>query len=76
MSGFETLIYEKKDGIANVSLNRPEALNVYNVQMRDDLYEVLGAIKDDEEVRVAILKGSGDKAFCAGADLASRRLFG
>ena len=69
MSGFETMIYEKKDGIANVSLNRPEALNVYNVQMRDDLYEVLGAIKDDEEVRVAILKGSGDKAFCAGADL-------
>jgi enoyl-CoA hydratase len=69
MSGFETLVYEKKDGIANVSLNRPQALNVYNVQMRDDLYEVLGAIRDDDEVRVAILKGAGDKAFCAGADL-------
>lgn len=69
MSGFETLIYEKKDGIATVSLNRPEALNVYNIQMRDDLYEVLGAIRDDDEVRVGILKGAGDKAFCAGADL-------
>jgi enoyl-CoA hydratase len=69
MSTFETLIYEKKDGIAHVSLNRPEALNVYNIQMRDDLYEVLGAIRDDDEVRVGIFKGAGEKAFCAGADL-------
>lgn len=69
MGGFKTLIYEKKDHIAYVTLNRPQALNVYNIQMRDDLYEVLGAIKDDSEVRVVILKGAGDKAFCAGADL-------
>jgi enoyl-CoA hydratase len=69
MSGFETLIYEKKNGIAQVILNRPEALNAYNIQMRDDLYEVLTAIRDDDEVRVVILKGAGDKAFCAGADL-------
>ena len=52
-----------------LALNRPQALNVYNIQMRDDLYEVLGAIKDDPDVRVAIFKGAGDKAFCAGADL-------
>ena len=69
MSGFKTLIYEKKDHIAYVTLNRPEALNVYNIQMRDDLYEVLGAINDDSEVRVVIFKGAGEKAFCAGADL-------
>jgi Enoyl-CoA hydratase/carnithine racemase len=37
--------------------------------MRDELCQVLGAIKDDSEVRVTILKGAGDKAFCAGADL-------
>ena len=69
MNGFETLIYEKNDHIGHVTLNRPEALNVYNVQMRNDLYEVLGAIKDDPDVRVAIFKGAGEKAFCAGADL-------
>jgi enoyl-CoA hydratase len=69
MSGFNTLIYEKSDRIAYVTLNRPQALNVYNIQMRDDLYEVLTAIKDDSEVRVAIFKGAGEKAFCAGADL-------
>ena len=69
MSGFKTLIYEKGDGIAYVALNRPEAVNAYNIQMRDDLYEVLLSIRDDDEVRVGILKGAGEKAFCAGADL-------
>jgi enoyl-CoA hydratase/carnithine racemase len=69
LSGFKTLIYKKKDHIAYVTLNRPGILNVYNIQMRDDLYEVLGAIKDDSEVRVVIFKGAGEKAFCAGADL-------
>jgi enoyl-CoA hydratase len=69
MNDFKTLIYEKKDSIAYVTLNRPEALNAYNAQMRDDLYEVLGAIRDDDEVRVGIVKGTGEKAFCVGADL-------
>jgi len=69
MSGFPTVIYEKRDTIAYVTLNRPQFLNAYNIQMRDDLYQVLGGIRDDSEVRVAILKGTGEKAFCAGADL-------
>ena len=69
MNGFKTLIYEKRDGIAYVTLNRPQVLNIYNIQMRDDLYEVLMAIKDDSEVKVAIFKGAGGKAFSAGADL-------
>jgi enoyl-CoA hydratase/carnithine racemase len=69
LSGFKTLLYEKKDHIAYVTLNRPQALNVYNIQMRDELYHVLSALKDDPEVRVGIFKGAGEKAFCAGADL-------
>jgi enoyl-CoA hydratase len=69
MTGFETLVYDKNDGIASVTLNRPQALNAYNIQMRDDLYQILSAIKDDDEVRVAVFKGAGEKAFCAGADL-------
>ncbi len=69
MDGFETLIYEKRDGIACVTLDRPKSLNVYNMQMRDDLYEVLRAIRDDSEVKIGIFKGAGEKAFCAGADL-------
>ena len=69
VGNFQTVIYEKKGGIGYVTLNRPQVLNVYNMQMRDDLYQVAGAIKDDAEVRVAILSGAGERAFCAGADL-------
>ena len=69
MGNFKTLIYEKSDSIAYVTLHRPQVLNIYNIQMRDDLYQVLQAIRDDPEVRVAIFKGAGEKAFCAGADL-------
>lgn len=66
---FQTLIYEKDAGLARVTLNRPERLNTLNVQMRDDLYEVVRAIRDDPEVQVAIFRGAGERAFCAGADL-------
>lgn len=69
MSNFETILYEKEGGIGYVTLNRPEALNAYSIQMRDDLYEILRAIRDDDEVRVVIFTGAGEKAFCAGADL-------
>lgn len=69
MTDFETIIYEKKNNIGYVTLNRPQALNAYNVRMRDELYQALGAIKDDPDIRVVIFKGSGERAFCAGADL-------
>ncbi len=69
MSNFETIIYEKSDEIGYVTLNRPQALNAYNIRMRDELYQVLAAFRDDPEVKVAIFRGAGERAFCAGADL-------
>ena len=69
MGNFQTVIYEKSQNIARVTLNRPQVLNSYNIQMRDELYQILSAIGDDDEVMVVILKGAGDRAFCAGADL-------
>jgi enoyl-CoA hydratase/carnithine racemase len=69
MSIYETLIFEKKGRIAEVTLNRPEVLNIHNMAMRDDLFEVLSAIREDDEIRVVLFKGAGEKAFCAGADL-------
>ncbi len=69
MNDFETIIYEKSGPIAWVTLNRPNVLNVYNTAMRDDLYQVLEAVRDDPEVQGAILCGAGERAFCAGADL-------
>jgi enoyl-CoA hydratase/carnithine racemase len=69
MNVFKAIIYEKRDGTGYVTLNRPHALNAYNIQMRDELYELLSAIRDDPEVEVVMFQGAGEKAFCAGADL-------
>ncbi len=69
MSNFEVIIYEKQNDIRYVTLNRPQVLNIYNLQMRDELYQVLGTIEDDPEVKVVIFRGAGERAFCAGADL-------
>lgn len=69
MSNFEVIIFEKRNEVGYVTLNRPRNLNAYNLQMRNELYEALGAIRDDPEIKVAIFKGAGDRAFCAGADL-------
>jgi len=68
-SAFQTILFEKRGSIGYVTLNRPEALNVYNIKMRDELYEVLSAIRDDPDLNVVVLKGAGERAFCAGADL-------
>ncbi|MFC2018042.1 enoyl-CoA hydratase/isomerase family protein [Chloroflexota bacterium] len=68
-SSFQTILYDKKNDIGYITLNRPQALNVYNVQMRDELYQVLAAVKDDPDIKVVLLRGEGERAFCAGADL-------
>ena len=68
MSGFDTVVYEKQAAIAWVTLSRPEVLNAYNIRMRDELYEVFAAVRDDPDVRALVLRGAG-RAFCAGADL-------
>ena len=65
---FDAVIYEKRDGVAYVTLNRPQALNAINVQVRDDLFQIIPAIADDPDVGVAIIKGAG-RAFSAGADV-------
>lgn len=66
---FETVLYAKERNVARVGLNRPEKLNAYNTQMRDELYQVLEAVRDDPEVQVMVLWGAGERGFCAGADL-------
>jgi enoyl-CoA hydratase len=66
---YETLLYEKADGIATVTINRPESLNALNFKVYAELYELFGEIEKDDEVRVVILTGSGEKAFVAGSDI-------
>ncbi len=66
---FETLVFEKRDGVAWLTLNRPEVLNAINLRMRDELWEAMHAVRDDPDVRVVIFKGAGERAFSAGADI-------
>jgi enoyl-CoA hydratase/carnithine racemase len=65
----EFVIYEKRDRIAYVTLNRPEVMNAINLQMHHELFEVFEDFKNDDDVWVAIVTGAGDRAFCAGNDL-------
>src|SRR5690349_23069576 len=63
------LLYEKRDGIAVLTMNRPEVRNALNAEMLCRLADAWQDVNDDPAVRVAILTGAGEDAFCAGADL-------
>lgn len=65
---YETIRYEVAEGIATVTLSRPDKLNAFNVTMMDEVLEVLDRVDADDAVRVVIFTGAG-RAFCAGADL-------
>ena len=60
---YQAIIFEKKDGIAKVTFNRPEVMNARNRQMRDEIVQAMTEIRNDPEIRVAILTGAGDRSF-------------
>ena len=66
---FENLLYEKREGIAYITFNRPKVLNALNRKTIEELHQVLVDARDDASVRVLILTGAGEKAFVAGADI-------
>lgn len=64
------LLYEKAgDGVAWLTINRPDVLNAMNMAVRDELWSALLAVRDDPGVRVAVVRGAGERAFSAGADI-------
>ncbi|HTQ59420.1 MAG TPA: enoyl-CoA hydratase-related protein [Candidatus Solibacter sp.] len=67
--GYENLLYEKRDGIAFITFNRPKVLNALNRKTVEELRDALLDARDDEAVRVLILTGAGEKSFVAGADI-------
>ena len=72
---FKAILYEKHDGRAVITLNRPQALNAINHEV---LYELNIALKDaswDDAVGVLVLTGAGERAFCTGADLKEQEQF-
>lgn len=70
---FDTLLYEVRDSVALVTLNRPDRMNSIGGSMKEDLRRAfLELARQDASVRVVVITGAGDKAFCAGADIKER----
>ncbi len=69
MTDFQNIRFEKKNQIAYVTVDRPKVLNALNMATMQELKHAFASIKDDDDVRVVILTGAGEKAFVAGADI-------
>ena len=67
---YKTILFEERDSLAIVHLNRPDKLNAFNQQMLHDLLDVLDTVDKKDNIKALIITGSGN-AFCAGADLSS-----
>jgi enoyl-CoA hydratase/carnithine racemase len=66
---YEALLYDVADGVATVTINRPDRRNSMSWTVMTELRAAMSAARADDAVRVVVLTGAGDKAFCAGADL-------
>ncbi len=68
MATYETLLVDIADGVAVVTLNRPEVMNSFNATMRSELTSLWATLREDDEVRCILVTGAGDRAFCTGID--------
>ncbi len=68
VSDYETILFEEREGVAWVTLNRPEVLHAFNRQMQEDLAAAWWRIMQTDELRCAVLTATGEKAFCVGID--------
>ncbi len=62
------IIYEKKEGIARITINRPEKANMFRKETIDELIDAFSDVRKDKNVRVGVLRGAGDKFFCIGGE--------
>lgn len=69
----ETLLFEQKDHVAVVTLNRPDAMNAFNYDLLAELGQVVDALRINPDIRLVIFRGAGGKAFSVGADLKERK---
>jgi enoyl-CoA hydratase len=65
----ENILIERRARVALITINRPDKLNALNIRTREELSDALGALRAEDEIRVVVLTGAGEKAFVAGADI-------
>jgi enoyl-CoA hydratase len=70
MASYETLLVERRGRVGLITINRPDKLNALNIQTRTEGAAALDELREDDEVRVVVITGAGEKAFVAGADIA------
>lgn len=73
---YENILFTVEDGIATLTFNRPKALNALNGALLDELSHALDGVAENEDIRVLVLTGAGDKSFVAGADINELATFG
>ena len=66
---YETVLFEVKDHVASVTLNRPEAMNAFNAAMLEDFREIWRRVHADDDIHVVVLRAAGERAFCTGLDV-------
>ena len=72
---YDNIIFDVAEGIATITFNRPKALNALNGELLDEMAAALDKIEEDEDIRVLVLTGAGDKSFVAGADITQLATF-
>ena len=70
---YQYIIYEKSDGVATITLNRPDALNAWSTELAQEFLQAMHDARNDETVKAVIVTGAGEKAFSAGADIKAMR---
>ncbi|WP_174415230.1 enoyl-CoA hydratase/isomerase family protein [Nocardia vinacea] len=65
----KTVLFDLTDHVATITLNRPEAMNSFNQEMLEDFDRIWQRVKFDDDIRVVVLRGAGDRAFCTGMDV-------
>ncbi len=68
-SGYSTILFEQRDHVATVTLNRPERFNAFNERMTLEMAEVWQRVREDGDVHAVVLRAAGDRAFCTGMDV-------
>jgi len=69
MFDYETVLFEVKDNVASVTLNRPEAMNAFNRTMLTEFRQIWEQVRVDDDIHVVVLRAAGDRAFCTGLDV-------
>lgn len=66
---FKNILLQKENHVATLVFNRPEKMNTISMEMREEIVAALGQVNEDDDARVLVLTGAGDRAFCAGVDV-------